>query len=113
MVRYTNPDMFYLFIPLIIVLIWYVYKGEKINSNLNRVGDSLISKFLLNRFKYKRIRLRSILIVLGTIFILFASTGPQIGTKLTELNRMGVDIFILMDTSISMNAEDPTSFSEK
>ena len=44
--------------------------------------------------------------VLGTIFILIASVGPQIGMKLTELTRKGVDILILMDTSRSMNAMD-------
>ena len=32
--------------------------------------------------------------------------GPQIGMKLTELKREGVDIFILLDTSTSMNAVD-------
>ena len=47
-----------------------------------------------------------LLIILGIIFILLASAGPQIGMKLTELTRKGVDIFILMDTSNSMNAVD-------
>ena len=46
------------------------------------------------------------IIILGIIFILLASVGPQIGMKLTELTRKGVDIFILMDTSTSMNAVD-------
>jgi len=35
-----------------------------------------------------------------------ASVGPQIGMKLTELTRKGIDIFILVDTSTSMNAVD-------
>ena len=35
-----------------------------------------------------------------------ASVGPQIGMKLTELKRTGVDILILLDTSTSMNAMD-------
>ena len=106
MVRYTHPEMFYLFIPLILVLIWYVYKGKKLRMGLETLGTSSIKKFLLNRVKYSRIHLRSRLIILGIIFILLASVGPQIGMKLTELTREGVDIFILLDTSASMNAID-------
>ena len=106
MVRYTHPEMFYLFIPLILVLIWYVYKGKKLRMCLETLGTSSIKKFLLNRVKYSRIHLRSRLIILGIIFILLASVGPQIGMKLTELTREGVDIFILLDTSASMNAID-------
>jgi len=106
MVHYTHPEMFYLFIPLTLVLIWYVYKGKKMRMGLENLGISSIKKFLLNRVKYSRIHLRSRLIILGIIFILLASVGPQIGIKLTELTREGVDIFILLDTSASMNAID-------
>ncbi len=106
MVRYTHPEMFYLFIPLTVVLIWYAYQGKKMRMGLETLGTSSIKKFLLNRVKYSRIHLRSRLIILGIIFILLASVGPQIGMKLTELTREGVDIFILLDTSVSMNAID-------
>jgi Ca-activated chloride channel family protein len=106
MVRYTHPEMFYLFIPLILVLIWYAYQGKKIRVGLETLGTASIKKFLFNRVKYSRIRLRSRLIISGIIFILLASVGPQIGMKLTELTREGVDIFILLDTSTSMNAMD-------
>ncbi|MBC8256540.1 MAG: VWA domain-containing protein [Candidatus Marinimicrobia bacterium] len=106
MVRYTHPEMFYLFIPLTFVLIWYAIQGKKLRFGLEALGIASVKKFLLNRVKYSRIRLRSRLIVLGIIFILLASVGPQIGMKLTELKREGVDIFILLDTSTSMNAVD-------
>ena len=106
MVRYIHPEMFYLFIPLTLVLIWYAYQGRKLRMGLEALGTSSIKKFLLNRVKHSSIRLRSRIIILGIIFILLASAGPQIGMKLTELTRQGVDIFILLDTSTSMNAED-------
>ena len=73
---------------------------------LESLGTPPVKKFLLNRVKHSSIRLRSRLIILGIIFIILASVGPQIGIKLTELTRQGVDIFILMDTSTSMNTVD-------
>ena len=106
MVRYTHPEMFYLFIPLTLVLIWYIYQGRKLRIGLESLGTPPVKKFLLNRVKHSNIRLRSRLIILGIIFILLASVGPQIGMKFAELKRQGVDIFIVMDTSTSMNAVD-------
>ena len=106
MVRYTHPEMFYLFIPFALVLIGYIYQGRKLRRDLESLGTPPVKKFLLNRVKHSSILLRSRLIILGVIFILLASVGPQIGMKLTEFTRKGIDIFILLDTSTSMNAMD-------
>ena len=38
--------------------------------------------------------------------IIFSAMGPQFGTRLQEVKRRGVDVFIAMDTSRSMLAED-------
>ena len=101
MVRFTHPEMFYLFIPFGLMLIWYAFKGYKIRKKLESLGSFPIKKLLLNRLKFSRIRFRSRLIVLGIIFILIASVGPQIGIKLTELKREGI-IFNSYNGSIRM-----------
>ena len=44
MVRYTHPEMFYIFIPLILALFWYVYKGKKLRMGLETLGTSSIKK---------------------------------------------------------------------
>jgi len=106
MVRYSHPEMFYLFIPYIIFIVWYYLQGKKLHNGLNKLGVEKIRSFLLNRFNSSMVLIRSRLFVLSIFFILFASTGPQIGTTLTELNRKGVDIFILLDISKSMDAQD-------
>ena len=41
-------------------------------------------------------------------FMIVASIGPQIGTRLSEYKREGIDIFIALDVSESMNAQDVT-----
>ena len=106
MVRFTHPQLFYLFIPFIIFLIWNVISLKRIKKNLDAIAIGKIRNFLLNRILFSRIHLKSFLIILGTIFLIIASVGPQIGTKLTELKRMGVDVVILLDTSTSMDAVD-------
>ena len=56
MVHYTHPEMFYLFIPFIMVLIWYVYQGKKLRMRLDRLGSEPVKKFLFNRVKHSSIR---------------------------------------------------------
>ena len=106
MVRYSHPEMFFLLLPFTIMLIWYLYKGKKIRSNFSDIGIKSVRSFLFNHVKDRHVNLRSRLLILGVLFMIFASIGPQVGVKLTELTRQGVDIFILLDTSTSMNATD-------
>jgi len=106
MVRYSHPEMFFLFLPFTIMLIWYLYKGKKIRSNFSSIGIKSVRSFLFNHVKDRYVNLRSRLLILGVLFMILASIGPQVGVKLTELTRQGVDIFVLLDTSTSMNATD-------
>ncbi|MBT5956748.1 MAG: VWA domain-containing protein, partial [Candidatus Marinimicrobia bacterium] len=106
MVRYTHPEMFYLLIPFVLVIIWYAISGRKLHQQMESLGTEQVRKFLLNRVKLSRVKLRSRLLILGILFIILASVGPQIGTKLTQLNRKGVDVIIALDTSTSMDAID-------
>ena len=45
-------------------------------------------------------------IIIGTIFLGLAASGPQIGTKVKQVERRGIDLVIALDTSVSMDAED-------
>ncbi|NOZ07292.1 MAG: VWA domain-containing protein [FCB group bacterium] len=106
MVRFTHPQMFYLFIPFVLFLLWNSVRSRKLNRQFSKLASDKIRKFLLNRVQLGRLSLKSTLILLGTAFVLLASTGPQIGTKLTPLKRKGVDVLIAVDTSTSMDAGD-------
>jgi len=107
MVRFTHPEMLYNFIVLFFLLAIYYIKHIRLNNRLKqKLGSKSVTSFLLNRLKVNSTLLRSYLIFLGIIFIIFASLGPQIGMKLAEVKRKGIDIMILFDTSKSMNARD-------
>ena len=92
MVRYSSSNMFFLFIPFFIFLIWYVRIGIKNKIRFNNLGQKPVRSFLLNRINRKKVYFRSRLLIFGIFFIVFASTGPQIGVKLTEMTREGIDI---------------------
>lgn len=65
---------------------------------------------ILNLLKFKTVKkyrvLRSVLAFLGLSLILFSLLGPQSFIGLDKVNKEGLDIYVLIDTSKSMLAED-------
>ena len=106
MVKFQHPELFLLFGFLGLYLLINIRYQKTTAERLKKFASSKNRQFLFNRFKFKHIQIKSILFVLGTIFLIIASIGPQIGTKLTELKREGVDLIIALDISNSMNAID-------
>ena len=106
MVKFQHPELFSLFLFVGLYLIFNYFYRKKENIQFKNFANDHNRKFLLNRIQFGRIKLKNILFILGTSFLIIASIGPQIGTKLTELKREGVDLIIALDVSTSMNAVD-------
>ena len=106
MVRFEHPVLFYLFFFIIALLVMNYLIQKKDKIRFNNFANDHNRKFLLNRIQFKRIKLRSGLFILGTCFMVLAAVGPQMGSKLTELKREGVDLIIALDVSTSMDAVD-------
>ncbi len=52
--------------------------------------------------------IKKALVLVGTLFTILALLGPYWDTKEIEITRRGSDIYVLVDTSSSMNATDVT-----
>ena len=46
------------------------------------------------------------IIILAIIFLLIAAADPQVGTKVENVKQTGIDIYIILDVSLSMEAQD-------
>ncbi|MFQ6676739.1 MAG: VWA domain-containing protein [Fidelibacterota bacterium] len=69
-------------------------------------ADKTLEKNLFQRVDFRRIRWQKRLGILSLIFLVFSTSGPQIGTRLAPVERKGVDLVFAIDVSQSMNAED-------
>ncbi|MBL7927725.1 MAG: VWA domain-containing protein [Bacteroidia bacterium] len=104
--RFAYESYLYLYaiVPVIILLfILWVYRKRK---TLNRFGQSQIIKPLFEKTSTTKPLTKFILSVVALSFLILAVCGPQLGSKLTEVKRKGIDIIICLDVSNSMNAED-------
>ena len=65
------------------------------------VKENLFRRLDLNRWAWKHRLTFS-----GFIFLIFAASGPQIGTRVAPVERKGIDLVFALDVSESMNAQD-------
>lgn len=106
MLRYEHIEYLnFLFgIPVIILAI-LLYSKWKRNA-LALFGDSKLVTELMHSFSKGRTQIKNILTVLIFILLIIGIANPQVGTKMEEVKREGVDLMIAIDLSNSMMAED-------
>ena len=91
-------------IPLLVLFYVYVEKQKK--KALQKFSQTEILKKLLPSVSRKKQVSKKILLVLATCFILFSLLKPMWGYRWENIKRKGIDIFILIDVSRSMLAQD-------
>ena len=106
MLRYDNIEYLYLLllIPLIIGAIVLYSRWQK--KSIQQFGDSQLVKELMQSHSRLRKKIKNFIFVLSILFLIIGLSNPQIGTKMEEVKREGVDLMIAIDLSYSMMAED-------
>ncbi len=103
MIKYLSPYCFFLLIPLALIILLNIFY---VGNEIKKIKSNNINNYLFSFFSFSKFRFKNWLLILACFFLIIASTGPQVGTRLTELKRQGIDIFIVLDVSKSMNAID-------
>ncbi len=106
MVQFANPQFLYLFalLPLLLGLYWWAARRRQ--QQLLDVGDAALVQRLADSVHSGRRRLKNGLLLAAVGFLVLGLADPQLGTRLEEVKRQGVDIFVALDVSNSMLAED-------
>lgn len=104
--RLAYESYVYLFalVPVFIVIFLLMMRWKK--TAIKRMGDwKVVSPLFANSSNRKPI-IKFVLMMAVLCLLILAICGPQLGSKLTEVKRKGVDIVICLDVSNSMDAED-------
>jgi Ca-activated chloride channel homolog len=106
MFRFANPD--YLnglwLVPIILVLYFLYTRYRKRSGEL--FADRSLHPILLNRFSIRKGWIKIIMFSAAVGLLLVAAANPQVGTRMEEVKQEGIDVYILLDVSNSMRAED-------
>ena len=106
MLRYDNIEFLYLLtlVPVLIIGVFLYSKWQK--KSILKFGDIELVNQLMQSHSIFRKRIKNILFVLAILFLIIGLSNPQVGTKMEEVKREGVDLMIAIDLSYSMMAQD-------
>jgi Ca-activated chloride channel homolog len=106
MIRFAHPEYIYLLgiLPALVVVFWLTARLRR--RALQRFGDERILERLAESASKRKKLLKLAILLFALAFIIVALANPQIGTRMQEVKQEGVDIFVALDVSLSMKAED-------
>lgn len=104
--HFGNQTVLYGLFGLPFIVLFYVWVFRRKKSLLSRMGAwELIQRLIASTSRAKQI-LKAALLAFGIGLLIFSLSRPQYGSIERPISRKGVDIFIAIDTSLSMMAED-------
>jgi Ca-activated chloride channel family protein len=104
--RFAHPEYLYALavIPLIILL--FIVMRIMKRKAWKQLGDANLVARLAPSVSRGKPVIKMILFSLAYALLVLGLANPQIGTKLEEVKREGVDVIIALDVSNSMKAQD-------
>lgn len=105
MIHFRFPFIHLLYIPLLFMWLMWKIQSKKQKRVFTKI-DQRLEKNLYQRVDFRRIHWKKRLGSAGLILLIFAASGPQIGTRLAPVERKGADLIFAIDVSQSMAAED-------
>ena len=106
MLRYENFEFLYLLLLIPIMLCLLIIYNKWRKNAVNKFSDKEMFKKIVKSYSKKRSKTKNILTFFIFIFLIIGIANPQIGTKMEEVKREGVDLMIAIDLSNSMLSED-------
>ena len=91
-------------IPL--MLLWFAVLKSWRKKARNRFAESKLFKQLMPGYSNFKYNAKFVLFLIGYGLLVIGVANPQIGTKLEEVKREGIDLIVAIDVSNSMKAED-------
>lgn len=102
--EYISYLNFLLLIPVLLVLILAAWRFRK--KALERFGNMDLLKQLMPGYSEKRQYFKFSLLLLGIAFLIIGWANPQFSGTKEKVKRKGVDVYVALDISKSMLAED-------
>jgi len=106
MFRFAHPEYLHALyvIPVLVLVFWYLNRNRK--KLLQKFADRKLHKVLLPDYSGIKNWIKIGLVLFSVVLLIIAAANPQIGTRVQEVKQTGIDVFIALDVSRSMLAQD-------
>lgn len=106
MFRFENPAFLYLLIIIPVIIVIRFLEMRKRKLKLKKFGDLSLLKQLMPDVSSSRKSLKFWLMGAALALLIVMLARPQMGTKISQEKRKGIEVIISLDISNSMRAED-------
>lgn len=106
MLRFENPAFLYLLIIIPVIIVIRLLEMRKRKLKLKKFGDLSLLKQLMPDVSSSRKSLKFWLMIAALALLIVMLARPQMGTKISQEKRKGIEVIISLDISNSMRAED-------
>lgn len=106
MFRFENPVFLYLLIIIPVIIVIRLLEMRKRKLKLKKFGDLSLLKQLMPDVSSSRKSLKFWLMIAALALLIVMLARPQMGTKISQEKRKGIEVIISLDISNSMRAED-------
>jgi Ca-activated chloride channel family protein len=106
MFRFSHPEFLYLLLIIPALLLVYTFSFFNRKKRIATFGNIEIIHQLMPDVSFRRGWIKFSISLLIAAIIIFGIAGPQFGSRLTEVNRKGIELIIALDVSNSMMAQD-------
>ena len=106
MFRFEHSYLLWALLLIPVIVIVYVIQLRAKKKELLLFADVSLLPFLIPSLSKTKPFLKMVLQSFGILLVIIAIANPQLGSKLEEVKREGVDIMICLDVSNSMRVQD-------
>ena len=106
MFRFAHPEYLNTLyaIPVLVLVFWYLNRNRK--RLLEKFADRKLHRVLFPDFSIMKNWFKIGLVLFSLVLLIFAAANPQVGTRVEQVKQAGIDVFIALDVSRSMLAQD-------
>ena len=104
--RFEHPEMLYWLILIPVLIIIYILVRLWQDRTFKRFADVKMREYLIPQRSGRRGVFKFIVFLLMVACLILGLANLQSGSKMEEVKREGIDLYIAVDVSNSMNAQD-------
>ena len=104
MIEFKYPLILIVFIPFFVLLIVDFFITKK-SISFQNIAEKL-PQTLFNRVDFRKVKLKKVFTLTSVALLILAASGPQIGIRLSPIERKGLDLVFCIDVSSSMRGTD-------
>jgi Ca-activated chloride channel homolog len=106
MFKFGRPDYLYLLYLIPVLLVAFYLIRRKLDALYKKFANEKLHRILSPMKSRNKPAFKFVVFLLALSLIIVSLARPQIGSKIEEAKQIGIDVVIVLDVSMSMQADD-------